>query len=99
MYVQASRSNNLPESGIVNGSIGVHIRFSLPHEARVASEVVTPMPNTDPNWKPGDKAPSPQPSQREDQKRPVVRYQNGQTVMMTPFGFTPESAGGGVEAS
>ncbi|KAG9104392.1 hypothetical protein FRC06_002946 [Ceratobasidium sp. 370] len=89
---------NLPESNIVNGSIGVIVRFALPNEARVAPEVLVPMPNADPKWKPGDKAPPPQTSQWEGQRWPVVRYQNGQTVMMTPFCFTHENADGGVEA-
>lgn len=92
-------TQNLPESDVVNGSIGVLIKFVTPHEARIAQEVLVPMPNADPNWKPGDKAPLVQKSQWEAKRWPVVKYQNGQTVMMVPFAFTHENADGGVEAS
>ncbi|KAG8738004.1 hypothetical protein FRC10_007418 [Ceratobasidium sp. 414] len=90
---------NIPEAKIVNGSIGVIMRFSTPQEARVAPEVLITIPNADPKWKPGDKAPPPQISRWERRRWPVVRYQNGETVMMTPFSFAHENADGGVEAT
>lgn len=70
-----------------------------PHEARVEPEVLIPIPNADPKWKPGDKAPAPQPSPWEGKRWPVVKYQNGTIVMMVPFAFKHENADGGVEAS
>jgi hypothetical protein len=83
----------------VNGSIGVLVSFSTPQEARVAPDAITSMPNADPKWKPGDKPPAAQKAQWEGGRWPVVRYQNGQLVMMVPFAFTHENADGGVEAS
>ncbi|QRV89235.1 ATP-dependent DNA helicase PIF1 [Ceratobasidium sp. AG-Ba] len=89
---------NLPDCGIVNGSIGVITRFVTPGEAHSIPEVQVAKSTLDRKWKVGDAALPSDPSQWETQKWPVVRYQNGRMVVMTPFPFSHENADGGVEA-
>ncbi|QRV74471.1 ATP-dependent DNA helicase PIF1 [Ceratobasidium sp. AG-Ba] len=89
---------NLPDCGIVNGSIGVITRFVTPGEAHSTPEVQVAKSTLDRKWKVGDAALPSDPSQWDTQKWPVVRYQNGRMVVMTPFPFSHENADGGVEA-
>ncbi|KAJ1307104.1 hypothetical protein OPQ81_001222 [Rhizoctonia solani] len=111
---QVMCSKNLPEHDIVNGSIGKIIDFMTPVEARQSRYFIQTIPSDDPNWDPLSqhsnlesvindlRIRNPNFSwpaiETEGRKWPVVRFDNGTVVLITPTLFTVENVMGKTEA-
>ena len=92
-----TRSQNLVQGELVNGSVGQVIGFSTSQEAQTN---LTDIAEVDESKTIVHGSPTAQnPVIKNDRVWPVVRFTNGKTVLIVPAKFTVNNADGHLEAS
>lgn len=92
-----TRSQNLVQGELVNGSVGQVIGFSTSQEALTNR---TEIAEVDESRAPVHGSLTAQnPGTKNDRVWPVVRFTNGKTVLIVPAKFTVNNADGRLEAS